>query len=155
MQRADANTAPAFTLVELVLVIAILAVLAAIAVPRLTNAARDARPAAFARTLETFATAALIYRHEHDAWPGDGDTGQPPAELIGRVDRFTWERETPAGGSWDTDPDFGGVYGVGVHNPTDLALLEEVDTLIDDGDLDTGQFRRLTSTRVYLVLGPN
>ncbi|WP_428389444.1 type II secretion system protein [Mucisphaera sp.] len=146
----------AFSLIELVLVLAILAVVTAIAVPRVSTASNHANTTAFITTLNHFARAMDLYHAEHGDWPSDGNTGNPPSELLPYVDANTWQRPTPLGGDWDSETrDVGSVTAaIGVHfggDSPDLLALRTIDYRLDDGDLNTGRFRRF-GARFYLIL---
>ena len=153
-----ADRRQAFSLVELVLVVVILATVAAVAVPRVSRSGEEARAAAFARSLRTFADAAVLFHAETGGWPADTHTGTFPSELEGLIDAQSWGAPTAFGGTWDVETNDNGVGcaigakfdaapGAGV-----LAGLRRVDELLDDGDLDTGAFRRIRPDRFSMVL---
>jgi general secretion pathway protein G len=80
-------TAPAFTLVELVLVIVIIGVLAAIAIPRFSRGSTAAAEAALAADLRLLRTAIMTYALEHNgAFPGPDAAG-----FANQLTRYTSE----------------------------------------------------------------
>ena len=67
---------------------------------------------------------------------------------------FDFSATTPIGGNWDwANRKTGSVIGVSVVGPTaDATQLQEIDTLIDDGDLSTGNFVKISSNRYIAIL---
>ncbi|MEM1186195.1 MAG: prepilin-type N-terminal cleavage/methylation domain-containing protein [Planctomycetota bacterium] len=156
MSRRDQSRA--FSLVELVLVVIILGVIGAIAIPRISRAGQDAASRSFAKSIRTFADAALAYEGMTGGWPGEADAGVAPSELKGMIDTTAWERETPLGGDWDSMTNSSGVgygiaavYGGAIASET-MAQLVEVDQIIDDGNSATGAFRLASGTTYVLIL---
>ncbi|MGB0767462.1 MAG: prepilin-type N-terminal cleavage/methylation domain-containing protein [Phycisphaeraceae bacterium] len=146
-----------FSLIELVIVVIILGIIGAIAIPRLSRGSDGARLNAFVSSLNTFASAIERYQLETGERVIDSTSGRLPDELQGYLHKRNWEKKTPIGGYWDIEAnDTGGVpLAVGVHYrgvAVDSDAVQEIDTMIDDGDLDTGAFRALARDRYYLVL---
>ncbi|MBX2852858.1 MAG: hypothetical protein KTR15_14070 [Phycisphaeraceae bacterium] len=144
-------------MIELVIVVVIIGVLGAIAIPRLSRGSEGARVNAFVAELNTFAKGIDRYRVENGTDIADSSTGDMPAELSDYLHENAWEGETPIGGFWDVESNGIGGYGlaVGVHfigGSVDKDAVEQVDRLIDDGDMNTGAFRQLSSDRFYLIL---
>ncbi len=154
-RRTRPRSAPAFSLLELVTVVVIIGILAAMAAPRLQRFTGSARSAAFARTLNTFINAVEMHHALTGEWITDAPSGKPPAALANDLDTRAWQRTTPAGGRWDIDNEHGGILGIGVHGFDDLETLIETDHAIDDGNPDTGNFRRVTPDRYYWVITAN
>ena len=146
-----------FTLVELLIVVVILAIIAAIVVPSMTSGADDAERAQFAQSLKSIITACQLAKELNGYDIEDAATGVLPVELQPYMQPSSWERETPMGGSWDSEKSsFGFTSSVGVHYltgdvPPD-ADMAEIDSLLDDGSLSTGAFRKLANDRFYFVL---
>lgn len=134
------------TLIELMIVVSLLAILAAIALPRLANAREQAQAAEAAASMKEIVKAVMRYRAEHDAWPADQNQGVFPPEIAPYLVGFDFNR-APLGGRWDYE-DWRGVgettssgaeIGVALSlRGGDSDLYEEVDRLLDDGDLSTG-----------------
>jgi prepilin-type N-terminal cleavage/methylation domain-containing protein len=147
-----------FTLVEILIVVVIVGILAAIVVANVGGATEDSRRSSFVASLKTFIRLETIYRAEYGDYLDDASTGVCPTNFNHFVDPGTWSRETPIGGSWDTERDDNGVgsaLGVHFNGPgpeRDDAFMTEVDRLCDDGDLSTGQFRKLADHRYYFVV---
>jgi hypothetical protein len=72
-----------------------------------------------------------------------------------------WTRLTPLGGVWDVEQgSFGVTSALGVDfvngggEDRDDAYMLEIDRTCDDGDLATGQFRKIADGRYYYILVP-
>lgn len=147
-----------FTLVEILIVVVILGILAAMVVPAFIGATEESRKGAFITDLKSLADAAEVVAARTGQYPADSGSGEFPPELAGYIREADWTRGTPIGGVWDIELNENGVTSaVGVHFmnvavPED-AYMEDIDARIDDGDLDTGAFRRLTdASRFYWVI---
>ena len=87
-----------------------------------------------------------------DASIEDTSTGELPEVLEDYIDATVWTGDTPIGGSWDFDSDYG-YNGVGAVGTTmDAADLLAMDERFDDGDLSTGQMRLEDGDRVYWLI---
>jgi prepilin-type N-terminal cleavage/methylation domain-containing protein len=148
----------AFTLVEILIVVVILGILAAIVTPQFADATEESRRAAFVSELRVFVDAIEYCRARENRYPSDGSTGECPPELAPYVDVNQFEAGTPIGGEWDVEYNDSGVTSaVGVHfqnaaDRKDDAYMTLIDALFDDGDLQTGAFRKLAHDRYYYVI---
>jgi len=120
--------------------------------------------------LETFARGLIRYEVHNGEYPEDAPSGQLPTGFAqyaspqgdgcqGEFRHFPWfEQKTPIGGRWDVARDAHGITaGVGVHfdggdKTRDDVYLQRLDAIIDDGDLTSGQFRKLAKDRYYYVV---
>lgn len=143
----------AFTLVEIMIVVVIIGLLAALAIPAMTRVQRNAKVVRFVSDLRTFSQAFDAHASANGGWPPDGVPGSFPTGMAGDLKSAVWGGETSLGGRWDWDYlQFGVTAGISVHRPTaSEELLTEVDRKIDDGDLDTGNFRRRTDGYIYIL----
>lgn len=151
-RAAHRPTIGGFTLVEIMIVVVIIGLLAALAVPALQRVRLASRQAAFLNDLRIGKDAFETYALEHGGWPPDGIAGIPP-EMDDYLPPARWSGTTPIGGRWDWDFDQYGVRaGLSVRLPfqTD-AEMARIDAKIDDGNLDTGQFRRRTGGFIYVL----
>lgn len=131
----------------------IISVLAAVAVPAFKQTILESRARAVANDLRVFATALQTYAQEKGDWPaGDGVPGAFPTGMAGALGKTNWERVTPIGGHYTWAPNSlqqGERYhAVIVISSTDDSAVSaekkqllEIDRAIDNGDLDTGNFR--------------
>jgi prepilin-type N-terminal cleavage/methylation domain-containing protein len=147
----------AFTLVEILIVVVILGILAVIVVPLFGSASEDAQRAAFATSGRIMTDAATRYHLENGEYLEDASSGVLPVGFAPYILETVWG-ETPIGGVWDTELDsFGVTAALGVHfdgtgDTRDDAYMADLDAMMDDGDLETGEFRRLGAERYYFVL---
>lgn len=143
-----------FTLIELLIALVVVGLMAAMAIPTFLKVTKNSRVTAFARDVKTVANASETYILESGLWPPDTSSGVFPNELAGYFSKRFFETETPVGGSWDYEEfDSGITSGVGVVDPTlDEVDLAKADAIIDDGNLATGQFRKITNGRYYWVI---
>jgi len=143
-----------FTLVELLIVVAVVGLLAALAIPYFLKVTQNSRAAAFGRDVRTLASASETPILESGLWPPDTTSGYFPDEMLGYFSKRFFESKTPMGGRSDFEQfDSGITSAVGVVSPTlpeeDLA---KTDAIIDDGNLATGQFRKIADNRYYWVI---
>lgn len=133
------------------MVVAIISALAAVAVPSVMRFKRKAVATAVANDLRVFAAAFDTYSHEKGGWPAEVAAGVFPPEMVDRMEKTPWERVTPLGGQydWEYKQTHGGVITAAIQIADtssaavlqDLELWESVDRVIDDGNLNTGNFR--------------
>jgi prepilin-type N-terminal cleavage/methylation domain-containing protein len=158
LHRKDAHHlrrpgARGFSLLELSVVIFIISVIAAFAVPALKQTLLESRARAVANDLRVYAGAFQAYAQEKGDWPaGDAVPGAFPAGMTGSLGKTNWERVTPIGGRYTWAPNSlqqGEHYHavIVLSSTPDAAVssdkkqLLEIDRTIDDGDLETGNFR--------------
>jgi len=150
-----------FALVELLIVVIMLGVPAAIVIPQFSTSNEDARRQAFVSQMRSYVTAAEYYRFKTGQYLADSGSGECPAGWEGYIDVDRWTAGTPIGGVWDVEQDSYGIRsGFGVHfwgnNGTqDDAYMQKIDAVFDNGDLCTGQFRKIAGDRFYYVLADN
>ncbi len=143
-----------FSLIELMVAMTILSILFLIAVPTYQRLQRKAKTAAIVTDLRVFATALQAHAHDAGSWPAEVDAGVvPPGMTPEELKYDDWTRTTPIGGKFDWEyncNNVGGVYtaAIKISPTTDAPLVPDddlfiaIDQTIDDGDLDTGNFRR-------------
>lgn len=148
-----------FTLIEVLIVVVILGILAAIVVPGYSGFSGDAEKNAFLADVRSFIGSAEYYRTKTGELLADAASGTVPAGWEPYIEARKWTRITPIGGLWDVEQNSYGVQSAfGVHfmagqgRIRDDAYMQELDATIDDGDLNTGQFRKIDSDRYYVIL---
>jgi general secretion pathway protein G len=151
-ERTRARTA-GFSLVELSVVVLIISLLAAFAVPYWKKAQLNARAVAVANDLRVFAGAFQSYAQDRGDWPAATlAAAEIPTGMQGYLPSTSWQRTTPVGGqyAWARDTLQQGeryraallLLSVGDNRvTTDRQLLLDLDHKLDDGNLDTGNFR--------------
>ena len=145
----------AFTLVEIMIVVSIIALLATIAMPSFLRARRRSQNVKFITALRVATGAFELYAVEHSGYPPNATPGVlPPGMDTYFGPTFDFSAPTPIGGNWDwAFRKNGSVIGVAVVAPTvDDTQLQEIDALIDDGDLSQGGFVKTTGTRYTAIL---
>lgn len=151
-RRPRSGTA-GFSLVEISVVVLIISLVAAAAAPHWKKAQLSARAAVVVNDLRVFAGAFQNYAQERGDWPA---ATSAPAEIPAGMQNFLsttpWQRATPVGGqyAWSRETLQRGeryraallLQSVGENRvTTDRQLLLEIDHKLDDGNLDTGNFR--------------
>lgn len=151
--------ARAFTLVEILIVVVILGVLSAIVIPSFAVANDEARQATFASNLRIMEDGCAIFLVQNGVWPDDGSSGEIPEGLDEYIPTDDYENGTPIGGVWDCENnDAGGVtFAIGVHFDgtgitRDDTYMNAIDAMLNDGDVETGAFRRIAGGRYYTVM---
>lgn len=147
-----------FTLVEILIVVVILGVLAALVVPNFASATTESAQAAFMTQVRTFTDAAMLHWTRTGEYPEDGSSGVIPVGMEEYIDPRSWESGTPIGGVWDAElNEWDVTSAIGVHfdgtgRTRDDAYMLVIDEIMDDGDLETGFFRRLANDRYYYIV---
>jgi prepilin-type N-terminal cleavage/methylation domain-containing protein len=147
------------TLIEVVLTMALIGMLAAMMVPAFLRAQRSRRNAETAVKLRKAVEAFELFAAETGAYPPDqnvpGET--TVAAMAGYYFPYFkidwWGQPTELGGRWDWDVGYHGIaLSVSIWNPSASAeQLSEFDRLIDDGNLETGRFRKLGVQYHYVI----
>ncbi len=142
-----------FSLIEIVIVITIIGFLAAMAVPAVQKVIRASQNNVIINDLRVFASAFQQYAGESGDWPDDQASGDSyPVGMEGYLRESSWTEITPIGGNYDWDKNvthngtnFEAVVSItdGQNNEIIVSTdqLSEIDDIIDDGDLTTGNFR--------------
>lgn len=141
------------TLVEMLIVVVVLSILAVIALPAITAKQRSAQDAAFVTNMRLGCDAFRLYRAQNGSYPPDRWPAIIPPGMEGYLKGLNWTEETPIGGMWDWDNgQFGYTAGVSVYMPdrTDDEM-DEVDALLDNGNLNTGGFRKRQDGYISII----
>lgn len=149
-----------FTLVEIMIVVAIIGLLSAMCMPSLAKARKTSQAVATAKDLRTFYDAFQQYAMASGGFSSaPGVPGVIPAYLTDYTVCKSWAK-TPAGGRYyykstcfgalDSRPAVGIVSADG--KALNAELMQIIDERIDNGDLTSGSFVRLSLTAYYLLL---
>jgi prepilin-type N-terminal cleavage/methylation domain-containing protein len=144
-----------FTLVEISITVAVIGILAALCGPFVFRSITCCRCYRFAKEIRTAANAFEQYAMDHGFFPQDAGPAQLPVGMEGYLNRFSWEKETVIGGFWDwVAGGEGQGLGISVNSPSfSSKQIQQIDSLIDDGDLSTGLFRSHASGYIYMIEG--
>lgn len=142
-----------FTLVEIMIVVVIIGLLAAMAIPALQRVQRRSQNSRFVSDLRVFTQAFETHALENGSWPPNVGPGLVPAGLSGAIQVSVWTAPTVLKGSWNYDRNLNGIpVAVSLSgSPVTDAQMTEIDAMIDDGDLATGNFRKINSRFMYIL----
>jgi len=163
MIRSIRNNKSAFTLVEIMIVVAIIGLLAALALPAFAKARRQAMQKAFVENLRVLEGGILTHAQTYGRYPSNTDVGVPPGGMSADDFKISWLAPTPMRGQWDYDEGIAGCdnckaaitcRGASGFATTTDATWQEIDALIDDGDLTTGRFRVILNDRYTYIIEP-
>jgi type IV pilus assembly protein PilA len=150
---ADGLGKNGFTLVEIMIAVTVIALLAAIGVPAFIQYRRDTQDSLFLNELRVMRDAFKTYYMKYGQYPPNQSTGIMPPEIAGYLPDMDWAKATPIGGQWDWEGVPWTGAGVSVRLPErDPDAMERLDALVDDGNLSTGAFRRLTPAKYTFLL---
>jgi prepilin-type N-terminal cleavage/methylation domain-containing protein len=157
---SGAKRGAGFTLLEIMLVVSVIGLLAVLAIPAFVKSRMRAQDTAFLNDLRVFSGALERYAITEGSYPPDSAPGVAPAGIDGYLpNRVGWSDIPHIGGQWDWDraatpnDKIHGVYaGLSVAGPSRTATqMATIDEKIDDGDLDTGYFRRRPGGYIYIL----
>jgi prepilin-type N-terminal cleavage/methylation domain-containing protein len=139
-----------FTLIELIAVILVLAVLSAVAVPKFFDYRERAAATAIAGQFKFIRDTMIRVRNDTGAWPADGSgAGEVPtaARSYFTEANFNTNGRPAIGGIWDWNY-LGGeqadmcIHQIGTTPSAGVqAIINRVDSILDDGVTTTGLFR--------------
>jgi prepilin-type N-terminal cleavage/methylation domain-containing protein len=143
----------AFTLIEMMIVTTVIGLLVAIAVPTFINAREHSRNSVYIANLRAASGAFINYATDNKQYPPTGTAGIIPAGMESYLTNFRWTAPTPIGGQWAWDYDVHGYKaGISVSGPTiPPRQIEDIDRVLDDGNINTGQFRARPGGYVYII----
>lgn len=145
----------AFTLVEIMIVVVIIGLLAALAIPAFQRVQRAAQNNSVVNDFRVFSQTFETYCTQNGGWPANVGPGVVPAGMgTGDFKVSVWTATTPIGGRWNWDQNIAGfTAGISISGFTCTdAQLQEIDAKLDDGNLTTGNFQKVQSNRVMLIL---
>ena len=147
---------PGFTLVEVMVVVVVVGLLATMAIAAFNKNRRITQNTTFVNDLRVLVEAAEQFMLETGLplESADARQGEIPTGFDVYISGAKWFGETPIGGTWETEYNSAGVTSaIGVHRPSASGTqLQEIDDDFDDGDLATGQIRRLSGNHIFYIL---
>jgi hypothetical protein len=142
----------------MMIVVALIGLLAAITVPIMRHQQIRAQNGRFLNDLRIFAAAFETYNTKYGGWPPDAVAGVVPTGMSGEFRDTDWTvAQTSIGGQWDWD--YKAVSGItaciSVHTVTlPVEQMQDIDQMIDDGNLATGNFRAISPGYYVYILQP-
>jgi prepilin-type N-terminal cleavage/methylation domain-containing protein len=153
---AAPETGPArsFTLVEIMVTVVIIGLLAAIAIPTIGRAKRHSRDSRFINDVRIFTQAFETYAMKTGIWPPDANRGIVPNGMSGELRDEDWTSRNSLGGLWDWEFKQNGYTAAisTIEVTVDEAEMREIDAMIDDGNLATGNFVETAPGRYAYIL---
>src|SRR3954467_4106571 len=140
-----------FSLIEIMIVAAIIATLAALAIPAILRVQRTAKNNRFVSDLRVFTQAFEQYAVEQGSWPANAGAGVVPANMTTALQVSVWTNTNSLGGRWNYDRNLNGfAVAISTTNVTASdAQMQAIDAKIDDGDLNTGLFQKVSGRFSY------
>jgi type II secretory pathway pseudopilin PulG len=143
-------------------VVVLIGLLAAAALPTYRHITLRSKATAVVNDFRTFSTVFITYNLQNGKWPADGSPQAVPTEVAGGLPG-NFVNASPIGGyykwnSLDTADGISCKAAIVLQSDTnsplsdDVQLLEMVDSLIDDGNLNTGNLQiGSTNSLVYII----
>jgi len=153
-------------LVELMVVVTIISMIMALAMPSYQRIQRKARAAAISNDFRVFTAVLQARAHESGSWPDETAAGVVPSTITkDDIQLQTWVNPPTIGGQFDWENNqlhMGVRYRAALALTdtgaapllVDLALYQEIDAALDDGDLNTGSFRLGQGNCLLFIIEP-
>jgi type IV pilus assembly protein PilA len=152
--RLNPDCRRGFTLVEIMVVVVIIGLLAALAIPAFQRNQRASQNARVINDFRIFVQSFEIYNTQNGSWPADSPAGVVPTGMSGNFKEDTWTAKTVIGGRWNWDQGrswAAAAVSISGFTVTDAQLVE-IDTKLDDGDLTTGFFRKVSAAKICYII---
>lgn len=143
-----------FTLVEIMIVVCIIGILCTMAFPAFMRVRQTTQNNRFISDLRTFAQAFETYAMRNGTWPPNAGSGAVPTGMSGELKDAAWTvQKNSLGGRWNWDRDnYGGAAVISVVNVTvSDEQMEQIDAKIDNGDLGSGRFQKISGRFCYIL----
>ena len=159
MERARISRT-GFTILELMIVVSIIGLLAVLAIPAFMKQRRQAQDTAFLNNLRQLSASMERYAITEGDYPADAVAGVEPLGFKPyRPRQIVWTEKSHIGGFWDWDraaergTNVHGFYaGLTISQPERTSIqMTEIDRRIDDGNIHSGAFRRITDGYTYIL----
>ncbi|MEM0910971.1 MAG: prepilin-type N-terminal cleavage/methylation domain-containing protein [Pseudomonadota bacterium] len=143
-----------FTLIELMIVIAIIGILAVVAANSYRDFVVRAQMTELANQFGNFKRAFDIWNEVNGYYPDDTTKGKFPPNANGlSINLNEWQSTTLAGGSWNWEgPDNHSYAGIAISDASSTEDdMRQLDAILDNGDLSSGNFRRIGSDYTLII----
>ncbi len=157
LSMASGSRRSGFTLVELIAVIVILAILSAVVVPRYFAFSDRARITSTVASWKVLTRAVNQYIIDNGAIPPNVNDALMPTQLNPYLAQADFTKSPAVGGMWDYD-EWGNFNGGGAGLLVSVSITQstspqsvflEIDRMVDDGNLATGNILSLTTYPRY------
>ncbi len=148
------SKARGFTLVEIMVVVIIIGVVAAIAIPVFNMMRMNSQATRIVNDMKTYRTAFEMHAFEMGIWPPDVNRGTIPPTMADYLRDESFTEITVVGGNWDWDFDQSFAYAaISIIEPTGgTNVMQKIDEMLDDGALESGEFKQVAGARFALIL---
>lgn len=134
-------------------VVGILGMLLAIALPTLLRSRENSQNSRYASDMRVVTTSFIQANMDTGQYPADTTPGVMPNGMDDYLRRVAWDKPDALYGRWDWDyRQFGVTAGVSTYQPNaSTAQMQRYDAMMDDGNLNTGSFRRRDSGYITVI----
>ncbi len=159
MERARISRT-GFTILELMIVVSIIGLLAVLAIPAFMKIRQRAQDTAFINNLRQLSASMERYAITEGDYPTEAGAGVEPVRFKPyRPHHIDWTEKSHIGGHWDWDraanrsTNIHGFYaGLTISHPERTSTqMTEIDERIDDGNIYSGEFRRISDGYTYIL----
>lgn len=143
----------AFTLVEIMIVVVIIGLLAAMGIPALERARLNAYASRIANNFRVFSGSFETHAMETGTWAPDGQGNNLPTTVEPYFEGTSWYEPPIPGGWYDWEYEREGFKAaISLAYVNDLPeVFVRVDSLLDDGNLATGNFVKKNGRYFYVL----
>ena len=155
MHKMRKNTRSAFTLVEVMIIVAILCDLILVALPAFMRSRNTAQNSRFISDLRTATGAFEMYAAENNKYPAASAQGVVPTGMAVYLNGFPWSDTNSIGGTYIWNPGYQSATAaiqINFARPMDDVRMMDIDQRMDNGVLDTGNFRKVDGSNYYYIL---
>ena len=157
-----AETNAGFSIIELLVVVTIIGILASIAIPAFRAKMLDAKISRIVTDLKSFEKGFITFKADTGRYPPDSHMN-PPNHLVNGIgiEKYlplnVWVPETPLGGHYNWEgPSYYPYAGISIAGTrSSVEQMEELDEVLDDGDITGGAFRITSNGRYTYIIDEN
>ena len=143
----------AFTLVEIMIVVVIIGLLAIMGIPAFNKARINAAASRIANNFRVFSGTFEVHALETGSWAPDGQGNSLPETVAPYFEGSYWYEPPIPGGYYDWEYDREGfTASISIRYEKDMPeVFVKVDSILDDGNLATGNFVKRSSRYFYVL----